>query len=35
LRAALPIWERTHGDVDRLLTRREGDSVRAALRALS
>jgi len=35
LRAALPIWERTHEDVDRLLTRREGAGVRAALRALS
>ncbi|HEX7236355.1 MAG TPA: MarR family transcriptional regulator [Gammaproteobacteria bacterium] len=35
LRAALPIWRRTHEDVDRLLTPRAGKQVRAALRALA
>ena len=35
LRTALPIWQRAHEDVDRLLTPRAGKQVRAALRALS
>ena len=35
LRAALPIWQRTHEDVDRLLAPGEGSAVRAALRTLS
>ena len=35
LRAALPIWTRTHEDVDRLLAPRDGALIRAALRALA
>jgi DNA-binding MarR family transcriptional regulator len=35
LRAALPVWTRTHEDVDRLLAPRDGANVRAALRALA
>jgi DNA-binding MarR family transcriptional regulator len=35
LRAAWPIWTRTHEDVDRLLAPRAGAEVRAALRALA
>jgi DNA-binding MarR family transcriptional regulator len=35
LRAALPIWESTHEDVDKLLTPAAADTVRAALCTLS
>jgi DNA-binding MarR family transcriptional regulator len=35
LRAALPIWTRTHEDVDRLLPAHDGATVRAALHALA
>jgi DNA-binding MarR family transcriptional regulator len=32
--AALPIWKRTHADVERLLARSDPDALRADLRAL-
>ena len=35
LRSALPIWERTHEDVDRLLADTDADALRAGLRALA
>ena len=35
LRSALPIWERTHAQVERLLAQTDPDIVRAGLRALS
>ena len=35
LRAALPVWQRTHQDIDKLLTPHAGKQVRAALHALS
>ncbi len=34
LNAALPIWQRTHAEVDRLV-RSDAESLRAGLRALS
>jgi DNA-binding MarR family transcriptional regulator len=35
LRAALPIWERTHADVDRLLSATDPEALRAGLCALA
>ena len=35
LRAAMPIWQRTHKEVDRLLSTADGRTVRGGLRALS
>lgn len=35
LRSAVPIWERTHMDVDRLLAQTDGSLLRAGLRAVS
>ena len=35
LRTAVPIWKRTHKEVDRLLSRADGKRVRGGLRALS
>src|SRR3954468_7507931 len=35
LRAALPIWKRTHKDIDGLTTEANCDSLRAGLRALA
>lgn len=35
LRSALPIWRRTHREIDRLLPPSDGRTVRSGLRALS
>ncbi|MBI2735171.1 MAG: winged helix-turn-helix transcriptional regulator [Rhodospirillales bacterium] len=35
LRSALPIWRRTHREIDRLLPPSDGRTVRSSLRALS
>ncbi len=35
LRSALPIWRRTHREIDRLLAPSDGRAVRSSLRALS
>lgn len=35
LKSAVPIWERTHADVDRLLVQTEGQGLRPGLRAVS
>ncbi|MFP2906908.1 MarR family winged helix-turn-helix transcriptional regulator [Pyxidicoccus sp. 3LFB2] len=35
LKAAVPIWERTHAEVDQLLTQPEGQLLRSGLRAVS
>ena len=35
LRSALPIWKRTHKEVDGLTAETDGDSLRAGLRALA
>jgi len=35
LQAALPIWQRTHEETDRLLTQTDAEILRAGLRALS
>jgi DNA-binding MarR family transcriptional regulator len=35
LHSALPIWERTHEDAERLLAQTDADVVRAGLRTLS
>lgn len=35
LKAALPIWKGTHEETDGLLVRRDGDTLRADLRALA
>ena len=32
---AVPVWERTHEDIDRLITNSDPDTLRADLRALS
>jgi DNA-binding MarR family transcriptional regulator len=33
--AALPIWKRTHAEIDRMLARLDSDALRADLRALA
>ena len=35
LASAVPVWERTHEDIDRLITNSDPDTLRADLRALS
>jgi DNA-binding MarR family transcriptional regulator len=35
LARALPIWERTHADVDQMIAKQEGAEIRAVLLALS
>jgi DNA-binding MarR family transcriptional regulator len=35
LKAALPIWTRTHGEIDQRLVPTHGETLRAGLRALS
>jgi DNA-binding MarR family transcriptional regulator len=35
LASAVPVWERTHEDIDRLITSSDSDAFRADLRALS
>jgi DNA-binding MarR family transcriptional regulator len=35
LASAVPVWERTHEDIDRLITASDPDTLRADLRALS
>ena len=35
LASAVPVWERTHEDIDRLVTSSDPDTLRADLRALS
>jgi DNA-binding MarR family transcriptional regulator len=35
LSSAVPVWERTHEDIDRLITNSDPDTLRADLRALS
>ncbi len=35
LASAVPVWERTHEDIDRLITSSDPDTLRADLRALS
>ncbi len=35
LRSAVPIWRRTHGEIDRLLSPAGGKTLRSGLRALS
>jgi hypothetical protein len=35
LRAALPIWRRVHGEIDRRLSPADGNTLRGGLRALS
>jgi DNA-binding MarR family transcriptional regulator len=35
LEAALPIWHRTHAEIERVLVDADADTVRASLRALS
>lgn len=35
LKAALPIWKRTHEEIDDLLVPKSGETMRAGLRALS
>jgi DNA-binding MarR family transcriptional regulator len=35
LALAVPVWERTHEDIDRLITNSDPDTLRADLRALS
>ncbi len=35
LASAVPVWERTHEDIDRLITSSDPDALRADLRALS
>ena len=35
LKSAVPIWKRTHEEVDRLLVQTDADILRAGLRALS
>ena len=35
LQSALPIWQETHGEIDRLVTPRDGKALRSGLRALA
>lgn len=35
LQSALPIWQETHGEIDRLVTRHDGKALRSGLRALA
>ena len=35
LQSALPIWQETHGEIDRLVTPNDGKALRSGLRALA
>ena len=35
LQSALPIWQETHGEIDRLVTPHDGKALRSGLRALA